>query len=134
MSTSGSASKEAASLVKHEFKGDLESYLAAWDHLLMSLAKTPDDDLLLALLETQLRKSKAMGPMFVVFDAAPEGSPQLSAKFLYDADRQEVVRKQRESVKDALLNTPQKAAPGKATRNNAAKNAAGASNNVPPEP
>ena len=73
--------------------------------------------MLLALLETQLRKSKAMGPTFVVFDAALENSPNRSAKFLYDAARREVVRKQRESVKDSLLNTSQRAAPGKATRN-----------------
>ena len=36
----------------------------------MGLVKQPDDDLLLCLLDTQLRKSKALGPAFVVYDRA----------------------------------------------------------------
>ena len=37
----------------------LEAFLAAWDHTLMALAKLPEEDLLQALLEAQLRKRQA---------------------------------------------------------------------------
>ena len=84
---------DLSTLVQLTFQGDLESFLASWDHTLMALAKLPDEDMMLALIETQLRRCKGMGPTFVVFDGAPEGSPQRTVTFLYNAARAEVVRK-----------------------------------------
>ena len=53
-------------------RGDLEAFLSAWDYTLMAFKKQPDEDLLLYLLDTQLRKCKALGPAFVVYDGAEE--------------------------------------------------------------
>ena len=69
----------------------------------MALRKQPDEDLLFYLLETQLRKCKALGPSFVVFDGAQEGPEQRTFKFLYNAAQQETLRKQREATRDGLL-------------------------------
>ena len=63
-----------------QFQGDLEGFLAAWDCTLMALRKQPDEDLLLALLVIHLRKTKALGPAFIIFDGAPEVSEQRSFK------------------------------------------------------
>ena len=106
---------DLSTIVQLEFKGDLEGYLDAWDRTLMSLAKMPDDDMLVALLETQLRKCRALGPAFVVYDGAKDGSDERCAKFLYDAARREIVRKQREVTKEGLIQTSHKAAPANAT-------------------
>lgn len=104
---------DLSSLVQLGFQGDLESFLAAWDYTLMALTRFPDEELFLALLEAQLRKCRALGPAFVVYDGAPEGSPTRTSKYLYDAPRQEVMRKQRKAVRDALTRPPAKAVPGK---------------------
>ena len=103
---------DLSALVQLTFQGDLEGFLAACDYTIMALQKLPEEEFLLALLETQLRKCKALGPAFVVFDGAEEGSKQRSSKFLYDAARQEVVRRNRQVTKDGLLNFPPKAVPG----------------------
>ena len=77
----------------------------------MALKKQPDEDLLLYLLDTQLRKCKALGPAFVVYDGAQEGTKERSFQFLYTAARQEILRKQREATRDGLLKPPAKASP-----------------------
>ena len=48
----------------------------------MVLKNPPADDMLLAMFEPQLRKCKVLGPAFVIFDGAAEGSEQKSLKFL----------------------------------------------------
>ncbi|CAK0849503.1 unnamed protein product, partial [Prorocentrum cordatum] len=106
-------SVDLTTLVQLEYKGDLESFVDAWDYALMALARVPDDDMLLAPFASQLRKCKAMSPTFVHYDGAQDGSPTRSAKYLYDAARQEIVRRQREDTTAGLLKTPQKTAPAK---------------------
>jgi hypothetical protein len=64
---------DITTLTSLECKGDLEGFLAAWDHTLMALSKAPDDDLVHALFERQVRKCKALAPAFVLYDASPEG-------------------------------------------------------------
>lgn len=71
-----------STLVQLTFSGCLETFLSAWDYTFMGLVKQPDDDLLLCLLDTQLRKSKALGPAFVVYDGAQEGTKERSFQFL----------------------------------------------------
>ena len=95
------------------------SMLAAWDYTLMALQKHPDEDLLLYLLDTQLRKCKALGLSFVVYDGAQEGSKERSLKFLYTAARQEILCKQRKATRDGLFKPPAKAS--LATPNNEPK-------------
>ena len=82
---------DLTTLVGLESNGDLESFLSTWDYTLMSLSKQPDEDLVHTLLETQLRKCKAIGPSFVLYDASPEGHPNRSSAFIYSAARAEVV-------------------------------------------
>ena len=64
---------DITTLTNLEFKGDLEGFLAAWDHTLMALSKAPDEDLVAALFQQQVRKCKALAPAFVLYDASPEG-------------------------------------------------------------
>ena len=47
-------------LVQLSFQGDLEGFLAAWHQTPMALRKQPDEVMLLALLDIQLRKCKAL--------------------------------------------------------------------------
>ena len=103
---------DMSALVQVKYQGDLAGFLDAWDFILMALPKLPDEELLVALLETELRKCKALGPAFVVFDGAEAGSIQRTSKFLYEAGRKEVARSQREATKQGLLKTNLKASPG----------------------
>ena len=64
---------ELSTLVQLTFTGDLEAFLLAWDYTLMGLVKQPDDDLLLCLLDTHLRKCKTLGPAFAFYEGAQEG-------------------------------------------------------------
>ena len=79
----------------------------------MALAKVPEEDMLLALLETQLRKSKALEPAFVTYDAAEIGSETRTSAFLYYAARRQVVRKQTEETVSSLMKMPQIAVPAR---------------------
>ena len=42
---------DLSTLVQSDFNGDLEGFLASWEYTLMELAKQPDEESLLALLE-----------------------------------------------------------------------------------
>ena len=74
-----------------EFRGDLEGFLAAWDHTLMALSKPPDGELVHALLEQQIRKCRSLTPAFVLYDASPEREPldtvSLSERTVCDPQR-----------------------------------------------
>ena len=53
----GQASQvELTQLLAHQFDGDLSIYLDGLDAILLSFHKEPDEDLLLTLVEPQLRK------------------------------------------------------------------------------
>ena len=43
------------------------------------------------MLDTQLRRCKALGPSFVVYDGAREGTKERLFQFLYVAARQEIL-------------------------------------------
>ena len=71
---------DLSTLMGLTFRGDLEGFLAAWEYCFMALKKTPDDDMLFAIVDTQLRKCKALGPAFVIYDDALKDSEQRSSK------------------------------------------------------
>jgi hypothetical protein len=85
------------------FNGDLEGYLDAWDDVLLGLNKKPDDDWLLGLLETELRKVTALGPHFVIYDASPHDLNIQSVQWLYDRARMVVSQQQKMQNRDSLL-------------------------------
>ena len=60
-------------LMQMSLQGDLESFLAAWDYAIVALSEQPLNKLFHALLMPQLRKCKALGPAFVVYDGAEDG-------------------------------------------------------------
>ncbi len=69
--------------------------------------------MLLALLETQLRKCEIPGPDFVVFDGGDEGSLQRTSAFPHNAARRKVMKVQREAIKAELLQSTGKTTPTK---------------------
>ena len=54
------------------------------DSKLAGLAKEPDEEWFLALVEPQLRKCKAMTPEFVPYERADDEAPERSLRFLYE--------------------------------------------------
>ena len=92
-----------------EFKGDLEAFLDLWDHTLMALPKMPDEELLLTLLEAQLRKVKSLTTTFLTYDLADEGSEVLTSAWLYNAARKQVAKEQRLKTKQQLIDGTAKA-------------------------
>ena len=89
-------------LMKLEFKVDLEVYLNALDGILMGLAKPPDEELLHALVEPQLRKCKALAPDFVSYGRAADGAEERTSKHLYDCARRFCARRRREETLAAM--------------------------------
>ena len=94
---------DITALTSLEFRGDLEGFLAAWDRTLMALAKPPDEDLVHALFEQQVRKAKSMAPAFVLYDASPEGHENRTTAFLYASARAEILKNQREATRKSLM-------------------------------
>ena len=60
---------ELTQLLMHTFNGDLELYLDGLDTILMSMHKTPDEELLHGLIEPQLRRCSQLSSEFVFYDA-----------------------------------------------------------------
>ena len=110
---------DLSALVQLSYLGDLEGFFAVWGFTCLALARLPDEDMLLSLLETQLRQCKALGSSFVVFVGAPEGSPARTSNFRYDVARQKFIMKQRETMTEGLIKTLQKAAPNKTKQSQA---------------
>jgi hypothetical protein len=73
-----------------EYKGNLEQYLDKLDSLLLNLAKEPDEEFLHAIVESQLRLCKAMVSDFMMYDAAPDGVVESTAKYLCDLPHRHV--------------------------------------------
>ena len=119
----GALQVDITKLMALEFKGDLESYLDQLDLIQENCLKQPDDDLLHAFIEPQLRKCRALAPEFVTYDRADDGAPERSAQFLYDSARRCVARKRKEDnlaamkgpLKVAVVKKPPQAPPKKAT-------------------
>ena len=89
-----------------EFKGDLEAYLDGSDSRLLRLVSKPDEDVLHALIEPQLRRCKALAPEFVTYDRAEDGDPEKTTEFLYNAARKCVARNRRMDNLASLKPTP----------------------------
>ena len=79
-------------LQKHKAHGNLEEYIDGLDSKLSMLTKEPDPDLLMSLVEPQLRTFTSLGPEFVTFDRARYGTPERTLEFLIDAARQQIYR------------------------------------------
>ena len=80
-------------LMGHKFNGSLEAYLNGLDEKLMNFIKEPDPDLLLSLVEPELRKAKAdLAPEFVTYDRSNFASSEHSLKFLVDSARGAIAR------------------------------------------
>ena len=58
----------------------------------MALSKPPDEDLVHALIEKQLRKCRAFPPAFVLYDAAPEGHPSRTTIYFYQGAQAKVLK------------------------------------------
>ena len=97
---------DIADLLGWKYKGDLGVYLDGLDQLLMGLSREPDEHLLAALVEHQLRLCKGLAPSFERFDSADEGSPERTITYLISAARKWVERKRREDAYESLQKTP----------------------------
>ena len=76
------------------FHGDLEPYLDL-DYTLMGPTRQPDEELIMAIVEPQLRLCRDLAPTFVTSDGAEEGSEERTISWLYNRARREVARKKR---------------------------------------
>ena len=101
---------EKSKLTSLKLECDHELYLDSLDAVLVMFRKVPDDVLLLALVETPLRKVKQFAHEFVFNDRAGLESTEKSFAYLNDAARRAAQRKRAELVRDALTDAP-KAAP-----------------------
>lgn len=97
---------DLAGLLALEYKGDLEAYLDLLDAKLLNLQKHPDEEMLHAIVEPQLRKCKALAPEFVTYDRAKPDALERTTAWLYEAARGCVARKRKEDNLAALQNAP----------------------------
>ena len=79
------------------------------DSLLMGLSLQPEENLLQAIVEPQLRQCKELRPFLERYDSAPDGSDEKSLRYLLDSARRIVERQQRADVVTGL-SKPAKAA------------------------
>ena len=100
-----------SSLQALKFSGDLEAYLDALDSRLSLMVKGPDESLLLAIVEPELRQFPDLALEFSIFDRASTGSHEQSLKYLYDAARALCDRKRRQKTLDGLKAPPKKGQP-----------------------
>ena len=93
-------------LINLKFAGDLESFISAWDRTLLAMRRPPEEDLLLAVLEPELRKCQSLAPEFVIYDGADNDSEIRTRKWLYNSARRAIGRQMRLDTKAALLEQP----------------------------
>ena len=84
------------------YNGELEVFLDALDARLALMISEPDESLLLAIVEPELRKVTDLAYEFAVFDRAPDGSPAKTLSFLYDAARRACARERQRKTVDSL--------------------------------
>ena len=99
---------DLSSLSALKFSGDLEAYLDALDSRLSVMVKEPDESLLLAIVEPELRQCPELALEFGIFDRAPAGAYEQSLKYLYDSARALCDRKRRQKTLDGLKEQPKK--------------------------
>ena len=66
------------------------------------MTKEPNPDILLSIVEPELRKAAALAPEFVSYDRAPGGSYEKSLVLLYEAGRHSVERNRKMMNFEAL--------------------------------
>ena len=93
---------ELTQLLDHHYQVDLESYLDGLETILIAMHKPPDEDMLHAIIEPQLRKCTALQPEFVQYDGAYEGDPVRSAAWLLDRARLAVDRRRLQETHQAM--------------------------------
>ena len=93
---------EMLKLMSLQFDNGLEFNLDNLDKILATFWKEPDDDLLLALAEPQLRRAKHLSHQFVFYDRVSPDSLEKSFSCLFAAARRAVQRKRAELVRDAM--------------------------------
>ena len=93
--------------------GDLEGFSLAWGICFQPMSKPPDQDMLRALLEVQLRKSTPIKPHFATIDGSRPGSHMRSYDYVYESAHQEIDRTRSEITRHKPTN-PQPAPPGAA--------------------
>ncbi|CAK0813605.1 unnamed protein product, partial [Prorocentrum cordatum] len=108
------SSIDVTTFVNLRFHGDLEAYLDMLDYILMGLTRQPDEELIVAIVEPQLRLCRDLAPTFVAFDGAEEGSEERAISWPYNRAWREVAREKRVAASKQLQDAvPKKiAAPG----------------------
>lgn len=78
-------------------------YLDGLDDILLASSRPPEEELLLCLMEPQLRKCEPLAPDYVTFDRAIDGSPERTSAWLYEAGRRYLRRQLQNHTRDALI-------------------------------
>ena len=81
------------------FGGDLAGFMTAWDSCLQATSVQPDKHMLLALLETQLRKCVALQRMFMTIEGSSPGSHRRDYKYIHEQARREIDRRRAGAVR-----------------------------------
>ena len=76
--------------------------MAAWDHCLLALPDNISEGQQRLLLEKQLRKAKALAPLFANIDGTEEGSEQCTLRYVLNAHA-EVNRRRKDAVQEDLM-------------------------------
>ncbi|CAK0819868.1 unnamed protein product [Prorocentrum cordatum] len=95
-----------AALNALKYNGDLEVYLDALDARLALMSAEPDEALLLAIVEPELRKAPDLAFEFAQFDRALDDAPEKTLQFLCDSARRACARAAQNKTVDALTPTP----------------------------
>ena len=96
-------------LMNFQLHGDLDAFINNSDTCIMTMSDPPNEHMLRALLETQLRKCMALNPLFVSIDGSVPDSPQRLGRFLCDAVNREIACKQNETVRLEFTQIPKTA-------------------------
>ena len=94
-----------------KFSGDLEVYLDALDSRLSVMIGEPNEHMLLAIVEPELRSCPDLVLESQIFDRAAAGTHESSLSYLYDAARSLCARKRRQKMVDQLKAPPKKVNP-----------------------
>ena len=86
-----------SNLMSLQIGGGFAGFMGAWDTCLQALSLTPDEHLLRALLEMQLRKRSALRPLCANIEGSSLGSHKKTYTYLYESAHREINRRQKGS-------------------------------------